>query len=81
MKLFFRSELSMIYRNSSSYDVLKINVNEIYSNIYGNFNLFDAQGLNLIKLTGVDKSNFSLLNPKLFCWMLKQQQTELHMLL
>ena len=30
------------------------------------FNLFDAQGLNLIKLTGVDKSNFSLLNPKLF---------------
>ena len=56
----------MIYRNSSSYDVLKINVNEIYSNIYGNFNLFDEQGLNLIKLTGVDKSNFSLLNPKLF---------------
>ncbi|MBQ3463772.1 MAG: hypothetical protein IJH36_11855, partial [Clostridia bacterium] len=43
-----------------------VDVHQIYSNVDGNFNLFDALGVNNVLQTGVTAANFSLLNPGLF---------------
>ncbi|MBQ6529859.1 MAG: hypothetical protein IJI39_02910, partial [Clostridia bacterium] len=60
------SEIYMSYEDSTKHDILMVDVHQIYSNVDGNFNLFDALGVNNVLQTGVTAANFSLLNPGLF---------------
>ncbi|MCC8065996.1 MAG: hypothetical protein LIO94_02670, partial [Clostridiales bacterium] len=59
------SSVYMTYQDATAYDVLLINLSEIYSNINGSINLFDGSGTDLVSVTA-ELGDFKLLNERLF---------------